>query len=198
MRVLPKRAPSRQTATTTAPQRTPRRTNRSEPRLETPSRKTDHRFLQLHNETQGFSHRHPRDNNREKPSTLLVAHHAWTHHPCPMFRIETRNETRSEHRHVTPSRNDNFQKHVPKRNFRHETRGDNRCGIQDEHTSCTTQTRPDFPKRGAKRLPKRSAQRADRRIHLGPRSMCVRSCKACCNNSASKSFYITQTPISPA
>lgn len=197
MRVLPKRAPSRQAATTTAPQRTPRRTNRSEPRLENPSWKT-RRIPSTTNEDKAFHTGTPRDNNREKPSTLLVAHHPGSHRPClssgskPETRLAANTDTLPRHE-TTTSRSTS-----PKRNFRHETRGDNRCGIQNEHTSCTTQTGPDFPKRGAKRLPKRSAQRADRRIHLGPRSMCVRSCKACCNNSASKSFYITQTPISPA
>ena len=162
MRVLPQRAPSRQIATTTAPQRAPSRQTAANP-----DSKTRHGKQTTHSSnyttTQGFSHTTtlPRDNNREKPSTLLVAHHPGSHCPClssgskPETRPATNTDTSPRHETTTSrstSRNETSvtrpeatiaaesrtntlpAQHRPDQTFRNGVRNDYRNGVRNGPT----------------------------------------------------------------
>lgn len=160
MRVLPKRAPSRQAATTTAPQRTPRRTNRSEPRLENPSRKT-RRIPSTTNEDKAFHTGTPATTtvkslphflsrttpglttsalcSGSKPETRLAANtDTLPRHETTTSRSTSRNETsvkRPEATIAAESRTNTLPaQHRPDQTFRNGVRNDYRNGVRNGPT----------------------------------------------------------------
>lgn len=156
MRVLPKRAPSRQTATTTAP----RRTNRSEPRLENPSRKT-RRIPSTTNEDKAFHTGTPATTtvkslphflsrttpglttpalcSGSKPETRLAANtDTLPRHETTTSRSTYRNETsvtKPETKTASESRTNTLpSQHRPGQTFRNGVRNDYRNGVRNGPT----------------------------------------------------------------